>query len=60
MKFVYNLNHFEGNSTTVRPDNYNDMVAKANIGAAALKAYKGKREFFFLKIENYLGKKVLN
>ncbi len=47
MKFVYNLNHFEGNSTTVRPDNYNDMVAKANIGAAALKAYKGKREFFF-------------
>jgi len=35
------------------------MVAKANIGAAALKAYKGKR-YLFLKIENYSGKIVLN
>lgn len=35
-----------GNSTTVRPDNYNDMVAKANIGAAALKAYKGQNQVF--------------
>ncbi len=31
-----------GNSYTVRPTNYNDMMDKGRIGAAAIKAYKSK------------------
>ena len=30
-----------GNSTTVVPSNYNDLIAKGNIGADAIKAFSG-------------------
>lgn len=35
-----------GNSYTVRPSNYNDMMDKGRIGAAAIRAYKNQGQVF--------------
>jgi hypothetical protein len=35
-----------GNSTTVRPSNYNDLIAKGQIGADAIKNYKNQGQVF--------------
>lgn len=35
-----------GNSYTVRPSNYNDLMAKGEIGAAAIKAYKNQGQIY--------------
>ena len=44
-----------GNSTTVVPSNYNDLIAKGNIGADAIKAYSGNYFVWF----KFLKKKII-
>jgi hypothetical protein len=42
-----------GNSTTVVPSNYNDLIAKGRIGADAIKNYKSWFSFYFILLTKF-------